>query len=440
MLQHSGKLVLGILGLTVLGVLLGMGLREWIVPHLPASVARLVDYQPTSETPGETGAESGHEVAFWKSSMIPNFVSPRPGKDPMGMDLIPVYKDELGEEKLITLNLQTRHNMGLRTAPVERASGDRVVRTFGQVAYAEPLLGDVTLKVGGWIEKLDVDFVGQYVKKGQPLFSLYSPDLVSAEEEYIASLSDSGSKSTLLGSANVFSGYDKLRYWDVPLSEIEKVKRAGKIQKGITFVSPFSGWVIEKNALEGMHMKAGSRFYRIADLSRMWVYVSVYAYQLPQIHEGQTARVTLPFNPGQVFEGKVIYVYPFINPKTRQVRVRLEFPNPDLVLKPEMYANVEIVTNPENPHLLVPLDAVIYVGQHQQFEGASQKSGYAYVQLGKGRYEPREVVIGAEVEGGKIQVLSGLKEGEQVVVSGQFQLDAERKVKEANLKMLTQGK
>ena len=145
--------------------------------------------------------------------MIPNFVSPRPGKDPMGMDLIPVYQDELGEEKLITLSPQTMHNMGLRTVAVKRGSGERVVRAFGQVTYAEPLLGDVTLKVGGWIEKLHVDYVGQRVKKGEPLFSLYSPDLVSAQEEYLTSFSAS---PTLFGAVKVFSGYDKLRYWDVP--------------------------------------------------------------------------------------------------------------------------------------------------------------------------------------------------------------------------------
>lgn len=439
MTRHIDNIVLRILGLVTLAVialLLGIGLREWVVPHLPASLARLVGNQPVSETSRGGGAEAGRKVAFWKSSMVPNFVSPRPGKDPMGMDLIPVYQDELGEERIITLSPQTEHNMGLQTVPVLRGSGKRVVRAFGQVTYAEPLLGDVTLKVSGWIEQLYVDYIGQRVKKGEPLFSFYSPDLVSAQEEYLASYS----ASPLLQATNMFSGYDKLRYWDVPASEIEKVKRAGRLQKDITFLSPFDGWVVEKHALEGMHMKAGTRFYRIADLSRMWVLVSVYEYQLPQVQEGQPARMTLPYNPGQVFEGKVVYVYPFVNPQTRQVTVRLEFPNPDLILKPEMYANVEIVTSPQNTQLLVPLDAVIYVGEHQQFEGVLQKSGYAYVRSGKGRFEARQVVIGDEVEGGQIQVLFGLNEGEQVVVCGQFLLDAERKVKDANLKMLTEAK
>jgi membrane fusion protein, copper/silver efflux system len=426
----------GLLLLAGLGVAVGMAIRAWVVPHLPAPLAHLVGVEPAGEKGEASAAEGDRPVAFWKSSMIPNFVSPRPGVDPMGMDLIPVYRDQLGQEKLITLSHETMHNIGLRTTPVVRGTAERVVRTVGRVDYAEPLLGDVTLKVGGWVEDLMVDYVGQRVKKGQPLFSLYSPDLVIAQAEYLLDLSGKAGGANPLGMGQVLNAHDRLRYWDVPESELARVKRAGRPSKALTFVSPFDGWVIEKHAFRGMHMKPGTRFYRIADLTRMWVDVYIYEFQQPWVRAGQEARLTLPYDPGQVLHGKVDYVYPSVDPHTRQIRVRLKFPNTDLRLKPEMYANVEIATNPKTRQLLVPLDAVIYNGQHRVIDGVSRRVGYAYVQIKHGRFEPREVVLGEEAEGGQLQVLSGVKEGEPVVVSGQFQLDSERKVKEANLKML----
>ena len=187
-------------------------------------------------------------------------------------------------------------------------------------------------------------------------------------------------------------------------------------------------------------MAPGTRFYRIADLSTIWVYVTIYEYQLPRVEVGQPVRLELPYRPGEVFRGKVIYVYPYVDPKTRQIRVRLEFPNPELMLKPEMYADVEIEEPAGESSLLVPRDAVIDVGRRERIEGVERRVGYAYVRVGPGRFEPRLVAIGEEVEGGRLQVLSGLTEGEEVVVSGQFQLDSERKVKEANLRMFRGGK
>lgn len=441
----------GITVLVVLGIALGMGLGRWLVPHLPAPVASFLGASEQSPggqmagMPGMSGMKpseaGGRQIAFWKSSMIPNFISPKPGKDPMGMDLIPVYADELAEEQLISLTPETVHNMGLRTVSVEKGTAERTVRTIGQIDYAEPLLGDVALKVGGWIEKLLVTYVGQRVEKGQPLFTFYSPELVSAQEEYLLSLrnqtgSNAGLRSSLVSADTLFPAEDKLRYWDVPQSEIDEIARLGHPKKTITFQSPFSGWVIEKHAFEGMHMKPGQLFYRVADLSTVWAYVYIYEFQLPWVKVGQEARLTLPYRPGQVFRGKVVYIYPFVDDKTRQIKVRVEFPNPDLYLKPDMYANVEIATEPTKDALLVPLDAVIYNGQHKKIDGQEQRVGFAYVQLEPGKYEPREVALGEEVGGGRLQVLSGLKEGELVVVSGQFQLDSERRVKEANLRMI----
>lgn len=423
--------------LVAAGLGLGMGLREVLRPLLPTWLAQAVGEKAAATPEGGEAAEPGREIAFWKSSMIPNFVSPKPGVDPMGMDLIPVYVDELAGEHFVTLSPAQMENIGLRTATVRREEAERAVRTVGQVDYAEPRLGDVTLKVEGWVEQLLVDYVGQRVEKGQPLFRFYSPELVTAQEELLLDRR-LGTEGQGAEAPVIYSAYDKLRYWDVPDDEIDAIRRAGKTKKAITFRSPFSGWVIEKHAYEGMHMKAGTPFYRIADLSTVWVYVYIYEYQLPSVQMGQPARLTLPFLPGEVFEGKVIYVYPNVDPKTRQIRVRLEFPNPELKLKPQMYANVEISAG-RGQQTAVPLDAVIYTGDNEVVGNQPRRQGYAYVPVEPGKFEPRRVVLGEDLEGGRVGILSGLEDGEKVVVAGQFLLDAERKTQEANLRMFTTG-
>lgn len=427
--------------LIVGGIALGMGARSVLLPLLPMKLAMQLGLDHSMQPSG--GAESGRDVVFWKSSMIPNFVSPQPGLDPMGMDLIPVYRDELSEEKYITLAPEVMTNIGLRTERVKQSLSQNSVRTFGQVEYAEPLLGDVTLKVEGWVEEILVDFVGQRVERGQPLFRVYSPDLVTAQQEYLLGHLGQASANDRPGAElpqldTVLSAHDKLRYWNVPESELLEIQRTGKAKRTITFESPFQGWVIEKHAYQGIHMMPGKVFYRIADLSTVWMYVYVYEYQLPRVQAGQPARLTLPFLPGEVFRGKVIYVYPDVDPKTRQIRARLEFPNPDQHLKPGMFADVEVLDASAQPRLVVPLDAVIYTGQQKDVDGISRRVGVAYVQVEPAKLEPREVTLGEDVQGGQVRVLDGLKANEEVVVSGQFLLDSERRVKEANLRMLTQ--
>ncbi len=436
------RAILWVFLIMVSGLLAGMAIRTWVVPRLPASIGRLLG--DSESQPSAAEADMGREIAFWKSTMIPNFVSPKPGVDPMNMELVPVYMDELTQESFISVSPEVAYNMGIRTMPVQSDSATRVIRTVGEVAYAEPLLGDVTLKVGGWIEKLHVDYVGQRVKKGQPLFSIYSPQLFSTIEEYLLGLKRERSPRPTtrfsFRTDDVFSAYQKLLYWDVPESEIARFRREENPVKTVTFQSPFDGWVIEKHAFEGMYMEAGERFYRIADLSRMWVYVTVFEYQLRDVRVGQTARLSFPYRPGETFVGKVIYIYPYVDPKTRQIRVRIEFPNPDLKLKPAMYADVILESPIPGKHLLVDQDAVIDVGKRRIIDGVSHPVGQAYVMVEPGKFEAREVVIGEELEGGRLQVLSGLKVGEQVVVSGQFQLDSERRIKEANLAMLLQSR
>ncbi len=356
--------IVGLLAVSVLGLVVGVGLGTWVVPRVPALMAEMLGRTSENGSEPETEASDGREVAFWKSSMIPNFVSPRPGQDPMGMVLIPVYADEMGEEQIITVTPAVVRNMGLRTEPVVKGDAKGTIRTVGTVDFAEPLLGDVTLKVEGWVEDLMVDYVGQRVEKGQPLFSLYSPELVSAQEEYLRTLERSRT-STIRPTERqqVLPIREKLRYWDVPDSEVEALAKRGQPAKVVTFESPYEGWVVEKHALRGMHMDAGTRFYRIAGLSTVWVYVTIYEFQLPTVKVGQSVRLELPYRPGEVFAGKVIYIYPSVDARTRQVRVRLEFPNPDTELRPGMFGDVVIALGGDRSSLLVPRDSVIDVGQ-----------------------------------------------------------------------------
>jgi hypothetical protein len=425
----------------IAGISAGMGLRAWVWPEVSVLWSSLRG-KPAANEQQPKASGSGQKIAFWKSSMIPNFVSPRPGMDPMGMALIPVHASELGQEKLLILSPSVEHNMGLRTDRVRRSSAVQPLRTVGQVVYAEPLLKDVTLKVSGWIEQLHADYLGQHVVEGEPLFQFYSPELITAQREYLLSFGEDSHglkvlRSSVPGVGTELTAFEKLRFWDVPITQIEAVKRAGIPQKGTTFQSPATGWIIEKNAFRGMYMKAGTRFYQIADLSRVWVFVPIYEYQLPQIEVGQSARLTLPYLAGDVFTGKVLYIYPTVDPKTRQIRVRLEFPNPEMRLKPSMFADVEISAASRSKLLSVPLDAVIDSGRRKQVDGIESAVGFAYVKVGAGTFEAREVALGSEMVGGRLEILSGLEDGDEVVVDGQFQLDSERRVKAGNLKMLT---
>ena len=435
MSRFNGKWILAAAAnilLLVAGLVSGMGFRYWAVPEIEQELALVegaseADGRPSTTKPG------GRKIAYYKGPMNPNFISLRPGKSPMGMALVPVYEDEIQNERLIALEPAVIRNIGLRTVPVVTGKSVRTIRTVGSVEIAEPLLADVTLKVDGWIEKILVDFVGQQVSKGQTLFTFYSPELVVAQEEYLQSLNPP--TGTGIGGS-FLPAHDKLRYWDVPQSEIESIRQLGRPKEALAFTSPIDGWVLEKHALEGMAMKRGERFYRIADLSTVWVYVMIYGYQLPLVEVGQEARLSFPYHPGEGYRGKVVYIYTNVDKKTRQVKVRLEFPNPDLRLKPQMYGDVVLQSQREKPALLVPLDAVLDAGRKKTIDGKPQPVGIAFVEVKPGKFDPREVIVGSEVEGGMREVRGGLKEGESVVVTGQFVLETERALKESTRKLV----
>jgi multidrug efflux pump subunit AcrA (membrane-fusion protein) len=315
-------------------------------------------------------------------------------------------------------------NIGVRIEPISKGPVVQTIRTVGTVDYDETGVRDVNIKVTGWIENLYVDYLGAEVEAGQPLFDLYSPDLFEAQQEYLLEYRkprDQPGGVDLLDAART-----RLEYYDISAEQIARLEESGTPSKTMTISSPYPGIVIAKHANEGMRVNEGMQVYRIADLSKIWVMVTLYEYQLPFVRVGQRAAMSLPYIPGQKFEGKVIYVYPYLDAQTRQGSVRLEFDNPTLLLKPGMYANVDLRSTLAAERTLAPRSAILDTGERQ----------VAFVSLGEGKFEPRDLRVGVETDGGMVEILDGLKPGEMVVTSGQFLLDSEAKIREGLAKMI----
>ncbi len=381
---------------------------------------------------GMVDPKTGKKIKYWAAPMDPTYIRNEPGKSPMGMDLVPVYEEEGGEKtpsSTIRIDPVTQQNMGVRLGRVQKQALSKTIRTFGTITTDETGLYSVNVKFNGWIEALYVDFVGERVKKGQPLFDIYSPDLLTAQQEYLIALQqqkglNGGSRkgdSRLLDASRT-----RLAYWDLTDEQIAHLEAAGEIQKTVTIFSPASGVVIVKNALKGHYVKAGEHQYEIADLSTVWVDVDVYEYELPWVHKGMPAEMELAYTPGKRYSGEVLFIYPYLDPKTRTARLRLSFPNPDDNLKPGMYANVYLQNTLPGKRLVVPQEAVIDSGVRKR----------VFVSRGKGKFEPREVTLGVEGNDYTFEVIDGLEEGDEIVLSGQFLFDSESRLKEAIAKML----
>ncbi|MFQ6002627.1 MAG: efflux RND transporter periplasmic adaptor subunit, partial [Candidatus Zixiibacteriota bacterium] len=385
-----------------------------------------------STSAGTTKPEGERKIKYWRAPMDPTYISDKPGKSPMGMDLVPVYEDEI-EEGAIAIDPITVQNMGLRTALVKKGKLSRTIRTVGHIDYDEKKLYIINTKITGWIERLYVNTTGEVVEKGQPLLEIYSPELVSTQEEYLTSLrsynelKDSPYEEARKGALELLNSTRKrLEYWDIDKEQIKNLEKNGEIKKTLTLYSPTTGVVLHKNAIEGAYVKAGSDLFRIADLSTVWALATIYEYELPYIKLGQKALMNLPYMPGESFEGKLTYIYPYLNQKTRDVKVRLEFPNPGFRLKPDMYANVVIESKLSGERILIPEEAVIRSGTRE----------IVFVDMGGGKYAPREITTGVSGEKGRVEVKKGLLPGETIVVSGQFMLDSESKTQEAIQKMI----
>ncbi|MDH4264733.1 MAG: efflux RND transporter periplasmic adaptor subunit [Deltaproteobacteria bacterium] len=317
----------------------------------------------------------------------------------------------------VQISQERQQLIGVKFGKVEQRSLDKVIRTVGRIDYDEKRLVTISPKIGGWIEDLYVDFTGKYVKRGERLLTIYSPDLVSAQEEYLIALRTAkalGSRDSLVESAR-----RRLKLWDISDAQIKALEEKGQVGKTLTLHSPFSGFVLEKMAFQGMNVVPGMALYKLADLSVVWLYADIYEYELPLIRLGQEAAIELSYYPGEVFRGKVIYIYPYLDPATRTAKVRFQFSNPRGRLKPEMYANVQIKI-PLGPKLVVPEEAVIDTGERQ----------VAMLDRGAGYFEPREVKLGTKVDQYYV-VLQGLKDGDRVVTSANFLIDSESKFKEA---------
>ena len=367
------------------------------------------------------------KILYYRNPMGLPDTSSVPKKDSMGMDYIPVFAEEENhnEAQLLHVSSEKIQRLGVKTAPVENTQIAHTVRTVGNVEADERRLYNVTLRFDGFIEQLYVNATGQSVALGQPLFELYSPDLVSAQHEYLTARNGQsalGNSEAWLqsGMKNLTeSSLERLRNWGISESELTHLEQQGKVQHTVVVRSPASGIVMEKSVVSGARAMAGDTLFKIADLSQVWIIAEVYEQDIGLIKPGQTALATLDSYPGRTFKGKVGFVYPTLNPATRTVKVRVELPNPNGLLKPMMYTQLEIATQAHTA-LAVPRSAVLESGRRT----------LVLVDRGEGRFEPRPVKLGLRGEE-MIEILEGLREQERVVVSANFLIDAESNLKAA---------
>ncbi len=326
----------------------------------------------------------------------------------------------------VQISPERQQLIGVRIGTVEKRPLQKVIRTVGRIDYDEKRIGIVSPKISGWIEDLYVDFTGQFVRKGEPLLTIYSPELVSTQEEYLLALKakQDWSKSPFSevadgGSLLAESARRRLKLWDINEAQIKALEESREPKKTLTLYSPFTGHVLEKMVNKGRFVEAGMALYRIADLSVVWLIADIYESELSAIRVGQPATIQMSYYPGETFTGKAIYIYPYMDPQTRTAKVRYEFANPHGKLKPEMFANVEITVH-LGDKLAVPEGAVIDTGVRQ----------VVIVDRGSGYFEPREVRLGSRADH-LFEVREGLKAGERVVTSANFLIDSESKLKEA---------
>ncbi len=406
----------------------------------PICGMKLVKIAATAPEPGKKAAEPAkgpseakgeRKIAFYRNPMGTGEKSPVPMKDSMGMDYVPVYEDELDGrggappvEGLASVDIDPARQqlIGLRTAPVESGPVGGAWRTSGRVAADETRTHHVNLKVGGYVGHAHADFVGQTVKKGDPLFSLYSPELLAAQDEYLLALRTrdqlrKGGAAAGDGDDLVASARRKLELWDVPEAELDRIERTGKPIKDLMFYAPASGVITKRDAIPGMRVEAGSMPIELVDLSRVWVLADVYESELRHVKPGMTATLALKAYPDRTFKGRVTFIAPQLDPRTRTVAVRLEFPNPTGELKPEMFGEVTL-QGATRKGLRVPADAVIDSGT----------KNVVFVALGDGKFQPREVQLG-DSDGDHVEVVKGLSAGEQVVTRANFLVDSESRLK-----------
>ncbi len=394
------------------------------------------EHEALAPEKGQTAAK-----VQYTCSMHPFIIRDAPGACPIcGMALTPIKTekgDAASEPGAIRIDSATIQNMGVRTEKAAKRKLQRTIRTVGLITAAEGRQFSVNAKIEGWVERLMVNQQGQQVKKGQPLMEIYSPELVAAQQEYLLAAKNRQQLAAspypeIAGGADrlLEASRTRLRYWDISPDQIQAMERSGQVRKTLTLYSEHTGVVTSKKVLEGMRIMAGEELLQIADFSKVWINAEIYEYELPWVKLGQAVQVELPFAGVQVIDGSITYLYPYLENETRTVKARIELANPGFTLKPAMYANVSIAAETVDDVLAIPVTAVLNSGKGQT----------VFVALGDGKFEPRAVKSGVRDDTGQIQILSGLSEGEEVVVSAQFMLDSESRLREALDKMTGQKK
>lgn len=368
---------------------------------------------------------AGKTVLYYRNPMGLPDTSPVPKKDPMGMDYIPVYAGEepSAADSGIRISAERVQQLGVRSEPVARRALDRAVRASGQVAVDERRTYAIAPKFEGWVERLHVNETGAPVARGQALFEVYAPELVSAEREYaIAAKGMAGASADTQAAMRELAdaALVRLRNWDISDEQLKALAAGAEPRRTLTFRSPVTGVVTDKKAVQGMRFGPGDALYQVADLSAVWVIADVAEQDIGQVKTGGRAKLTFDAYPGRSFEGRVAYIYPTMNAQTRTIPVRIELANPGGLLKPAMYAQVELVGAAGKAVPVLPLSAVIDSGTRQ----------VALVETAPGRFEPRALKLGAR-DDRYVEVIDGVKEGERVVTAGNFLIDSESNLKAA---------
>ena len=406
----------------VIAILAAAGATLWLAPW--------TGLRANANGSGVKDEHNGRKVLYWVDPMHPQYKSDKPGKAPdCGMDMVPVYADEQASrmpEGTVEISTAKQQLIGVTLGEASYGPVRQTMRTVGKLTYDETKIARVHPKIEGWIERVFVDFTGKQVRKGEPLISVYSPELLSSQQELLIARrarDELGGNSSHEIASNALSLYratkERLRLWDISEEDIRQVEESGKPIKALTLFSPLDGFVLTRNAFERQRVTPETELYTIADLSIVWVLAEVYEYEIPLIKVGQSANVTLSYLPGWRFRGKVAYIYPQLDPTTRTLKVRLEVPNPRHELKPDMFANVEFHID-YGRQISVPEEAVLDSGQEQT----------VFVAHEGGYFEPRKVQLGPKVER-RYVVLNGLKPGEKIVTSGNFLVDSESRLKSA---------
>jgi membrane fusion protein, copper/silver efflux system len=355
--------------------------------------------------------------------MDPTFISDEPGKSPMGMDLVPVYEDDTqSSTNTISIDPVVIQNMGVRIDHVTKRNIIRNIRTVGKVQLADDRSYSINLKYSGWIEKIYADEIGQKLKKGDPLFQIYSPELISAQEEYLNAVKTYGQDSDFARSSA-----RRLQLWSIPSSHLQKLIAEDNAQKNPEIYTPLSGYVLHKTIQQGSFVQAGKDLYHLGNLDEIWIIADLYEFDIPFLKLGNEVEIELTNLPGQKLSGKIDYIYPTLKAKTRTQQIRIELKNDDHKLKPGMFATLNIQSEIFENVLAIPSEAIIHSGSRE----------IVFLSLGNGNYQAQEITSGVidDIDG-YTQVISGLQENEVVVVSGQFLLDSESQLREAVQKLV----